>query len=388
MLETAGQKRLRVLFLPAWYPSEVSPLSGVFIREHAKAASLYNDVVVMHAYHSLDCRIKGLYDVSDALEDGIRTIRIRYRCPSARDYSSISRALRLYSTFSYFRRFVRQGWRPDIIHAHVYSAAVTAVILGGVYGIPVVVTEHWTNFITRELTWERRLAARFALNRARAVLPVSDVLQRNLEGYGIRNNFHIIPNVVNTELFRPSSLERRGDRKKRLLLVAIFSQRKGIPYLLEALNLVRRERDDFVLDIVGDGPQRSEYEQMAAKLGLQENVVFHGRQPEVYSFMKNCDFFVMPSLYENFGVVYIEAMACGKPVIASDIPGPSGFINKDVGILVPPKDVTALAGAMDFMLDHYTDYSPERIRSYVEDRFSYQVVGKRLDEIYRQVIEK
>ena len=226
------------------------------------------------------------------------------------------------------------------------------------------------------------------MNRARAVLPVSDVLQRNLEGYGIRNNFHIIPNVVNTELFCPSSLERRGDRKKRLLLVAIFSQRKGIPYLLEALNLVRRERDDFVLDIVGDGPQRSEYEQMAAELGLQENVVFHGRQPEVYSFMKNCDFFVMPSLYENFGVVYIEAMACGKPVIASDIPGPSEFINKDVGILVPPKDVTALAGAMDFMLDHYTDYSPERIRSYVEDRFSYQVVGKRLDEIYRQVIEK
>ena len=388
MLETAGQKRLRVLFLPAWYPSEVSPLSGVFIREHARAVCLYDDVVVLYVYHSPGYNIKGPYEVSESLEEGIRIVKVRYCSPSADGDSFVSRVLRLWCTFAHFRRFMKDGWRPDIIHAHVYSAGVPAVIIGKLYHTPVIITEHWTNFIMRELSWERRLAARFALNRARAVLPVSDVLQRNLEGYGIRNNFHIIPNVVNTELFCPSSLERRGDRKKRLLLVAIFAQRKGIPYLLEALNLVRRERDDFVLDIVGDGPQRSEYEQMAAKLGLQEDVVFHGRQPEVYSFMKNCDFFVMPSLYENFGVVYIEAMACGKPVIASDIPGPSEFINKDVGILVPPKDVTALAGAIDFMLEHYTDYSPERIRSYVEERFSYQVVGKRLDEIYRQVIEK
>jgi glycosyltransferase involved in cell wall biosynthesis len=386
VLETAEQKRLRVLFLPAWYPSEVSPLSGVFIREHARAASLYNDVVVMHAYHSPDCRIKGLYDVSDALEDGIRTIRIRYRCPSARDYSPISRALRLCSTFSYFCRFVRQGWRPDIIHAHVYSAAVTAVILGRVYGIPVVVTEHWTNFITRELTWERRLAAKFALNRAKAVLPVSHVLRQNLVMYGIRNNFQVVPNVVNTELFYPSSLERRNDGKRHLLLVATFVPRKGIPYLLKALNLVRRKRDDFVLDVVGDGPQRGEYEEMAASLDLKENVVFHGRKPEVHSFMQSCDFFVMPSLHENFGVVYIEAMACGKPVIASNIPGPNEFIDENIGILVPPKDVDTLAQAIDFMLDHHQDYSPEKIAAYARERFGYEAVGKQLDGIYREVV--
>jgi len=86
----------------------------------------------------------------------------------------------------------------------------------------------------------------------------------------------------------------------------------------------------------------------------------------------------------NFGVVYIEAMASGKPVIASNIPGPNEFITKDVGILVPPKDVKALAEAIDWMLSHHRDYSPEKIASYARERFSQEVVGGKLDLIYRE----
>ena len=115
---------------------------------------------------------------------------------------------------------------------------------------------------------------------------------------------------------------------------------------------------------------------------------FHGAKPkeEVAEFMKRCDFFVQPSLWETFGVVYIEAMACGKPVIACDIPGPDEFINGDVGVLVPPKDVDALAKAIEFMLDHSGDYSSEYIANYVRERFGYEVVGKRLDEVYHEVV--
>ena len=81
-------RRLRVLFLPAWYPSEVSPLSGVFVKEHAKAASLYNDVVVVYAYHSPNYKVKGFYQASEAVEEGLRTVRIRYRSPSVLRVSS------------------------------------------------------------------------------------------------------------------------------------------------------------------------------------------------------------------------------------------------------------------------------------------------------------
>lgn len=383
--------RLKILFLPAWYPSEVSPLGGVFVREHAKAASLHNDITVIHVYHSPHQQVKGLYEVSEAMEDGIRTIRVRYRSPSAKPDSPISRLLRLCSTFSYFRHFMKGRWRPDVIHAHVYSAAVLAVILGKLYHIPVVITEHWSWFILHRLTWERRLAAGFALNRAKIVLPVSEHLKRQIESYGVRNSFQIVPNVVNTQLFYPSA-RHDEDSKKRLLLVANLSREKGIPYLLQALKQVSEKRLDFSLDIIGEGIKgetTEEYQEIANELGVEQVVRFHGAKPkeEVAEFMRNCHFFVQPSLWETFGVVYIEAMACGKPVIASDIPGPNEFINQDVGILVPPKDVNALAEAIEFMLDHYKDYSSEKIADYARERFSYEVVGKKLDEIYHEVVE-
>ncbi len=380
---------LKILFLPAWYPSETSPLSGVFIREHAKAASLYNDISVIYAYHSPNHKVKGLYQASEALEEGIRTIRVRYRCPSDKGDSFVSRLLREWSTFSYCRRFMKQGWKPDIIHAHVYSAGVLAVILGRLYHIPVVITEHWTWFVLHQLTWERRLAARFALNRARVVLPVGEDLKRHIESYGIKNSFQIVPNVVNTQLFYPSPSQDK-DGKKRLLLVAHLSPQKGIPYLLQALKQVTEKRNDFILDIIGEGAKGAtteEYEEIANELGLEQVVKFYGAKPkeDVAEFMRNCSFFVQPSLWETFGVVYIEAMACGKPVIASDIPGPNEFINQDVGIMVPPKDVNALAKAIDFMLDHYKDYSSEKIANYATERFSYKAVGKKLDKIYHEV---
>ena len=385
-------KPLKVLFLAAWYPSEVSPLSGIFVREHAKAASLDNDITVMYAYRSPGHKVKGLYEVTEAVEEGIRTIRIRYRSPSARPDSSISRLLRQWSTFSHLRHFMEEGWRPDIIHAHVYSAGVTAVILGRLYRIPVVITEHWSGFVLDQLTWERRLAARFAMNRAKVVLPVSEHLKRRIEAYGIDNDFRIVPNVVNTELFYPSPNEDKEDGKKRLLLVANLFPQKGITYLLQALKLVRGKRSDFSLDIIGQGikgARTEDYEEITRGLGLEDVVNFRGARPreEVAEFMRNCHFFAQPSLYETFGVVYIEAMACGKPVIASDIPGPDEFITENVGILVPPKDVKALAEALEFMLDHYTDYSAEKIANYARERFSYEAVGKRLDEIYREVVK-
>ncbi len=73
------EKRLKILFFPAWYPSEVNPISGIFIREHARAASLHNDVVALYVYPDLSPRPRNLYRVTEDVEDGIRTIRVKYR---------------------------------------------------------------------------------------------------------------------------------------------------------------------------------------------------------------------------------------------------------------------------------------------------------------------
>jgi len=379
-----GEKgKEKVLFLPAWYPSTKNPVSGIFIKEYAKAASLYNEVVVLYR-EELSSELKKMLEVvSDKKEEGIRTIRIKQKISSV---PKIKFFINLYCIWKILKELSREGWNPDIIHAYVYYAGASAVILGKKFGIPVVITELATCVATHSLRMLDKKMLRFAMNRAKAILPISNDLRGAIENYyGVKNKFKVIPCVVNTEIFYPV-LKKNKNNKKRILSVCILAPRKGIFYLLKSLYQLKKKRQDFILDIVGDGPSRTELEKLSADLGLDEIVKFHGREPEVVSFMRNCDFFVLPSLYENFGVVYIEAMACGKPVIGTTGGGPKEIITKETGILVPPKNINALTKAIDYMLDHYQDYSQEKISQYAKDKFSYEKVGKQIDNVYREIV--
>ncbi len=376
--------RLKVLFLPSSYPSEDNPIAGVFVKEQAKAASLYHDIRVLYACPDSSTQPAKFYRISTDIEDGIPTIRVIYR----RNIIILDKLLHYLGLFNAFQRLVKSGWNPDIIHAHFFTAGAAAVVLGRMYRIPIIITEHTTNVATHSLGTFERSRLRFAMNRAQAILPVSHDLGGAIKDYyGIKKRIHVVPNVVNTEVFHPSAFPAKPTNrgKKKMLLVAVLQPRKGIPDLLKALKQISSQRQDFVLDVVGDGPNRSEYEQLAKDLGLNNMVKFHGRQAEIVEFIRECDFFVLPSLYENFGVVYIEAMACGKPVIATNAGGPREIVNDDVGILVPPKDVKALKEAIEYMLDNYQNYSPERIARYAKENFGYVAVGQMLDRIYKSL---
>jgi len=376
-------RRLKVLFIPAWYPSEDNPVNGIFVREHAKAVSLYDDVVVLYSRRA-SAPIKGLYELSEAVEQGIRTIRVRHR---RSPIPKTTYFIYLWSVIDAFRGLVKAGFKPDVIHAHVFTAGVPAVILGKLFHIPVVITELATSILQHSLPWIARIMLRFAMNSADIVLPDSYSLQIALESYRVHNTMMVVPPTVDMARFNPSNYQKIYDIK-RVLTVAILHPRKGIPTLLNAIALLRGKRKDFIVEIAGDGPNRKEYEQLAASLKLKEVVRFYGFVSEEtkVELMRKCDFFVLPSLWETFGVVLIEAMACGKPVIATARGGPREIVSKEVGILAPSEDPAALAEAIDYMLDHYQGYSPEQIAQYVRERYSYEAVGKQLHSVYHNII--
>jgi len=382
--EGGDESRLKILFLSAWYPTEEYP-AGIFIREHARAVSLYNDIAVIHP-EGIASSVKGLYELSDSVEEGIRTIRVRYR---RSPIPKMTYFVYLWSIIKAFRRLVQEGFTPDVIHAHVYTAGVPAVVLGKLYDLPVVVTEHFSGFPRRLLTWLEVRKARFAMSHARLVLPVSDDLRKHIESHGIRSRFQVVPNVVDTDLFYPPATRQAPrDNQKRFLVVASLVPVKGIPYLLQALDQLQGKRQDFSLDIVGDGPDREAYQQMTTGLGLEGKVTFHGLKSklEVAEFMRQCHVFVLPSLWETAGVVLVEALASGKPVIATRVGGIRETIDRRVGLLVLPENVTALTEALDYMLDHYQEYIPEEIALYARERYSHEVVGKKLDDVYRRIV--
>jgi glycosyltransferase involved in cell wall biosynthesis len=374
-------KRHNVLFIPAWYPSAENPTAGTFVREHARAVSLFDDVTVLHIQPVSPFHGRDRLSWREEIDEGIHTIRVRLPHIKAVSYTL--------GVMAAYYRLARRGYRPDVIHPHVYLAGAPALLIGKLHHLPVVVTEHFTEFPRRTLSKVRIRQAQIAFRWADTVMPVSRCLQHAIESYGIRANFKVVPNVVDTALFHPLSGQTKRSTE-RLLFVGLLdpSHKKGVPHLLRALAQLRQRRDDWQLDIVGDGPARAEYQRMTADLGLSDKIIFHGlkSKPEVAQFMHGTDLFVLPSLFETFSVATAEALATGTPVIATRCGGPEDFVTPEVGLLVPPGDTEALADAIDWMLANHDRYDPTAVAAYAHGRFSHEAVGMQLHEIYRESV--
>lgn len=381
---------MKVLFITNWYPTRDFSYGGVFVREHAKAVTATgNEVVVLHAARaSRECR--GLWEMEKELDpelsEGIPAYHVHHRAMRLR---GMSYPLYLWSVLKAFRRLRAEGFEPDVIHAHVYDAGVPAVMIGKRNGIPVVITEQFTGFPRRTLNRAAVRKARYAYRNADRALPVSKHLQRAIEAYGIEAKFEIVPNVADTTMFFTAKRTLKKNDEKRMIFVGNLepSQHKGYPTLLEALTLLGKRRSDWRLDVIGEGPERLEYQRRTEAAGLSGLVVFHGTKPkrEISEMMRGSDLFVLPSRFDNLPCVVVEALASGLPVVSTTVGGIPEMVRDGAGILVPPDDPSALADALDSVLSNLNSYDRDAIAADARSRYSLEAVGAQLQGIYDSV---
>ncbi len=325
---------MKILVVPKWFPWPEQPVFGIFCREHARALATRHEVVVLASLATPRPDF-GLYRLTDEVEEGIRTLRVRYRRPWLRPFALVCQTLGMLAAR---RRLRRDGFRPDVVHAHVFSAGLPALALARLWRAPLVVTEHYTGFQRGLVTGADRLTARVAFNGAALVAPVSRELEGHLREIAPRARYEVLPNTVDTDVFTVA--DHDGHSPRRLLNVGTLSEKKGQAYLLEALASL----DDVHLDVVGDGELRAALE--AEAQGAP--VTFHGEVPkeEVARMMSEADLFVLPSTHETFGCVLIEAMASGLPSVATAVGGVPEVLDEEAGELVAPRDA-ARAGSRD-----------------------------------------
>ena len=384
-------ERLKVLFISTSYPTKEDPVGGVFVREHAKAVMLYDDVRVLHCVGT-DLNLRRLWrmrqETDESLTEGIPTYRVWYH---GLPIPKIWYFFFSWVVFQAFRKVASEGFRPHIIHAHFYDVGVPAVLIGKFYDTPVVVTEHFTGFLRKTIRGLESWKAKFAFEKADLVMPVSKSLQKSIEGYGINANFEVVPNVVDTNLFNPGPYPQLDNQLNRLLFVGLLdaSHKKGVPYLLTSLSMLRQLRDDWLLDIVGDGPARQEYERMAEDLGLHDKIEFHGlkSKQEISEFMRQADIFVLPSIWENLPCVLIEAMACGLPIVSTFVGGIPELIDDGTGILIPPGDADKLLHALVQMMESLNGFDRHAIAQ-TAIQYSPESVGGLIHSIYEDCLRR
>lgn len=384
---------LHVLILPSGYPTRYAPLSAVFYQEQARAlykagvqvGVIYPELRSLRTF-SLKGVLENRFQMALSNEDNIPTLRLHgWNVPSARFRSKLFAHMAVRLARDYMKRF----GRPDIIHAHsVFWAGVAAREVGRELDIPYIITEHSSLFMRGLIkTWQEPLI-QATLQDAAGVLAVSRALAYQLAPYVKNKEIDVVPNVVDTDYFILPA-KPRVLKPFRFLTIAFLISCKGIDILLHAFARAFSNDKNVILEIGGDGPQRDKLENLANRLGIRDQVKFLGvlSREAVRQALWRANTFVLPSYAETFGVVLIEAMATGLPVIATRCGGPEDIVTPEVGFLVDPGDVKALAQVLKTIRSDYNRFmmKTHEIRKVAVTRFSYEAVVNQMLFHYKKI---
>lgn len=235
---------------------------------------------------------------------------------------------------------------------------------------------------------------KFLLKQAdRIIIIQEDYLKTSPYLSKYADKVRVVPVGVDVDRFKPLDVETEKNSIFFLSLLDEYHLYKGLDYLLESIKIVKEEIKDIKLIVGGKGTLLEHYKSRAESLGIQDNVQFHGFIPEeeIVAYYNRCQIFALPSIssaQEGFGIVALEALACEKPVITTEIVGVSDEIAKEgLGAIVPPKDANALAeGIIKLLSSPDLQEMGERGRAVVEDKFTWKRVAMLTDEIYQELL--
>lgn len=385
---------MKVLVISKMFPDESNPINGIFIKEQIDGMPEDFEFRVISPRNLFASYLinKYIYRIPNVT---MQTKRIWSYAPNIKvHYSFLPYVVLLKPLYGLlftisiiitFRK-IRKDFNPDVIHAHTsYPDGFAASILGRLIKKPVVITEHTGPFEMLLRYFFERWQTHYALRNCDSIITVSAFLKKRIAEEEIEENkITVIPNGFNPLNFHLSM--NKSTHRNRILFVGFLVEVKGLGYLLDAVKIIRERNKDIKLEIVGVGPLEKSLKEIVGKLGIEENVTFYGFRPreEIARFINETDIVVLPSIYETFGVVIIEAMAMGRPVVATRCGGPEDIVTEDTGMLVPSRDSAALANAIMSIFNDYKKYNSQRISEIARERFSFDEVDKRIIEIYKR----
>ncbi len=388
---------MHVLIIPSWYPRHPGDINGSFFREQALALHnhgcrvgvIYPELLSLRNWKSIFSEKNG---ISVEQDEGLVTYRSRAMNWFPRTVGLTSKLFTLHGC-KLFERYISANGIPDILHVHsLLHAGSIANAIYKKHAIPFVVTEHSSAFARNLVSAKGLKLSQKTSNSAARKFAVSNKFAKILnEKIGCnKNKWEEFPNIVNEKFLTHKLLKKENENYFEFINIAMMNENKSQENIIHAFAELCRHHANTRLTIGGDGPERYKLEELTRNLGISEKVHFPGMltREQVLKSMAASDAFILASRYETFGVVVIEALALGKPVIATRCGGPESIVRDEDGILVPVDDVDALKNAMHSFIQNKNKYDPQEIRQTCSNRFSERAVAERLKEIYANIISK
>jgi glycosyltransferase involved in cell wall biosynthesis len=382
-----------ILFICTWFPNRIDPKNGNFIARHARIASKIAKIFIINIQedYSLNFWQIEKSKISTPHYEGIHI----YYGASKRWLKILIKPIQIIRAYYTAIQYAYNSFdKFHLIHAHVgYHAAFPARVLSKLKKIKYIVSEHSSVYTPSKSTQRSVLfwkALRWANAEASVILPVSKSLARHMRQKNIHQPYEIVPNSVDTKLFKLASHIESTNEMFTFLHVSNFHPRaKNVSGIIKAASILKSRGEKFHLIIAGDGDFSSIQKELSHRDLRNNYVTLIGplSEPEVASLMAQSDCFLLFSNYENLPCVLIEAQACGLPIIATDVGGVKEIVeDESYGILIPPNDISNLVSAMRRLIQNHGNYDPQHIRSHALKKFSVDRIEEQLKLIYLELI--
>ena len=377
---------MNILVIPSWYSTNKNPTSGSFFREQAHAISKKGNKVIIAFVEVIllsDKSIKSKLEVID--DNGIKTYRIiQGKIPKT---GNVGTAIAFRQGLRKIYRKIIKEEKIDIVHLH-------SCIWGGLGGtfiakklnVPLVITEHSSYYGRFNVSFLERQIIKYSFKNADKVIAVSNYLKEFITKY-CNENIDIVPNMVDCNEFLYCKAKNKINSDKfTFLSLCYLKKNKGVDILIKAFSKYFKG-ENVELIVAGDGPEKNFLEELANKLEISNQITFKGAllREEVKCEMRNCNAFVLPSRFETFGVVLIEALASGKPIISTRNGGGNDIVNDINGLLVNIDDIDELGEKMFYMYKKYNKYDSYLIRENCINKYSEEKVIQKLLNIYKEI---
>lgn len=380
---------MHVMFIPSWYSNKRNPVHGSFFKEQAKALQKAG-VKITIAYNeiwplTLLGKVKEKIGINIELEEGLKTYRYK-------NFNFLPKNHKMFSVFNrrmdrLYKEIIKREGKIDIIHCQSsFWAGISAHYIAKKYNIPLIITEHTSIKKAYYLKESYKPYILDSYNKADKLIAVGNGLKKELVSLTNRDDILVIPNLIPIDNF---SIKENNNKEFTFFSLAFLEGEKGMDTLIKAFSK-GFENTNTKLIIGGEGSQKEELIELTRTLGITDKVSFLGAltREEVSYNMRECDAFVLASRYETFGVVYIEALASGKPVIGTYNGGAEDIITNENGILVNIDNVEELSKGMIEIKNNIKKYNAIKIRENCIAKYSEKKITQEIIRIYEELIEK
>ncbi len=375
-----SKKKLHILFLNSWYPSKVNPVNGDFIQRHAQAIAEKHQVTAIHIITDVSLK-KSTF--TDERIGNVRELIFYIK-------SSTSLFSKAKNYFQAYQKLVNKAGNFDVVHVNrLYPAGLFALYLKYTKKCPFIISEHFTGYLEsrpNSLSWVELFLSKLIVKNANFICPVSENLALNMQKIGLKGNYKIVPNVVDTDLFFPS--KEVPNRFTIIHISSLVDDHKNITGMLRAIRKFQEDIPDFLFYMIGDNPMQ--YQHYIDKLGLKpENtkLIDQVAHQEIAKLLRQVHVLVLFSNYENLPCVILEAFASGVPVISTDVGGIKEFFSLDFGKLIHSKDENELVSALLEVKEKQVYFDREKMHHYAKQHFSKESICEKFEKLYYQALK-